>query len=220
MTICPCSWFAYVRSALEILYFLSGIGITVAAFIGLRQITVTRQIARTNARRESINLASAQCRYFAEMCVPALVKFLTEYNKTGATFLQQNAQFQVNKGQLTTNNFDIKKFNADAPKINQVYIAYLNTMETFAIPFAAGVADEKLGYEETVFAFLEGSQVAIPGVYALRTSGKAKFASLIRLFELWNNRLVAEAMAPHLKPLQDIIKAAEKGKIDGLGFDF
>jgi hypothetical protein len=46
----PSNWFVYVRQDLELLYYLSGIVIAIAAVRGLSQLTITREIARVNAK--------------------------------------------------------------------------------------------------------------------------------------------------------------------------
>jgi hypothetical protein len=66
----PHGWFATLRDILELLYFVSGIAIAVAAFWGLKQLQISKQIARTNATREAIKLAADQCRHYAETSVP------------------------------------------------------------------------------------------------------------------------------------------------------
>src|SRR5580700_3378773 len=64
------TWFGYARSVLELLYYLSGIAIAVAAFWGLKQLTISKQIARENAKREAYKLAADECRYYAKEIVP------------------------------------------------------------------------------------------------------------------------------------------------------
>ncbi|MFZ1010299.1 MAG: hypothetical protein WAN65_25905 [Candidatus Sulfotelmatobacter sp.] len=72
-------WLVTTRGILELLYFASGIAIAVFAFLGLRQVKlgleqlqITKEIARTNAKRESVKFASDQCRYFAETAMPLM----------------------------------------------------------------------------------------------------------------------------------------------------
>src|SRR5690242_154478 len=64
-------WFAATRAILETLCFVSGIVIAIAAVVALGQIRLTKQIAKSNARRESVRFAADLCKYFAEMVVPA-----------------------------------------------------------------------------------------------------------------------------------------------------
>jgi len=59
-------WFETLRAILELLYFAAGIAIAVAAFFGLRQIRLTKQIAIKNAKREDLKFAAERCQYFAE----------------------------------------------------------------------------------------------------------------------------------------------------------
>jgi hypothetical protein len=60
------SGWASIKSILEAAYFLAGIAIAVAAFKGLKQLDVTREIAKQNALREALKFATERCQYFAD----------------------------------------------------------------------------------------------------------------------------------------------------------
>ena len=55
---------------LESLFFLSGIALTVIAAIGLRQLTVAKEIARIGAKRDSLKLAADQCAHYMHNIIP------------------------------------------------------------------------------------------------------------------------------------------------------
>jgi hypothetical protein len=67
-----------VKSFVEFLYFLPGIGIVIAAWEALDQIrlakdqlTTTKDIAKATALREAVKLASDQLKFFADTVLPA-----------------------------------------------------------------------------------------------------------------------------------------------------
>jgi hypothetical protein len=215
-------WFATTRALLELLYFASGIAIAIFAFFGLRQITlgldqlkITKEIAKTNAKRESVKFAADQCRYFAETAMPLRAKMVEEYNRAGWTFLRVatplgQLPFTIQNGEVTSHNFDLKALDDQYPKTGETLVSYLNALESFAIPFAYGVADEEIGYKETARAFCHEIQTHMPAIFHMRKVNIARYESSMKLFVLWNNRLVAEATAPVMKAMGELSKAAEE----------
>ena len=92
-------------------------------------------------------------------------------------------------------------------------MAYLNALESFAIPFAEGVADEDIGYRETARPFCQEAQICLAAIFHLRRLNKGRYESLIKLLSLWSNRLAAEAAVPVLDLLGGLVKEASKGRI-------
>jgi hypothetical protein len=214
------SWLATLHAFLELLYFASGVAIAVAAFFGLRQIRVgleqvrlTKQIADTNGKREAAKLAAEQSRYFAEVAVPALSKLTSEYKRLGLTFLSNQPQFAIQNGEIVNTNFSNQLWDEQAPKLGETLVSYLNTMESFAILFAAGVADDDLGYQETARAFCQGVLICMPAFFHMRRINAARYESAIRLYDIWNKRLAAQALAPVMKTMEELIKSVERDKI-------
>lgn len=213
-------WFVTTRAVLELLYYVAGIAIAVAAFWGLKQLRISKQIARTSAKREAIKFAAERCQYFADHTVEMASQFTAEYRRLGLQFLSKELQFVVHKGEITKHNFDERLLDTEIPRISKCYVGYMNTMEAFAIPFAAGVADDKLGFQETAHAFVQGVQMCMPGIFHQRKHNGPRYESTVRLYEHWNSQLAAQRLAPVMKSMEEIIKAAEKGSIKTLDVEF
>jgi hypothetical protein len=143
------SWVATTHYVLELLYYISGIVIAGAAVFGLRQlkigldqITISKEVARANARRESIRYAAEQCRYYAENVVPSSKQFIEKYQELQLTFgsLQPPPGhppfFHVQNGEIVMQGYDFKLLDDQWPKISSLAITCLNTLEAFAIPFS------------------------------------------------------------------------------------
>lgn len=218
-------WYPIVRNALELVYFAAGIVIALAAAYGLRQIRIgleqlkiSRQTAITNAQREAKKLAFEQCRFFADEVVPALNKLTSDYKGSNLTFLSNPPQFRIENGEIVA-NFDARLWDAEVSKIGEVLLKYLNSAESFAILFAEGVADDDLGFQEAARAFCQGIQVCIPAIYHARRLNLARYESTVKLFDRWNTRLAAHAMAPVMKGMEEVIRAAEKQRVKALGTD-
>ncbi len=213
-------WFATTRAILELVYFVSGIIIAVAAVLALSQIRLTKQIARANSRRESVKLAADLCKYFADPVVPLWGKADDDCAKAGVKCLTVTAvpgqpTFLIKDGEIVNHQFNLRQLIDDSPKLNSA-VTYLNALEAFAIPFAAGVADEDIGYRETARPFLQGVQTYMPVIYHLRITNRGRFESIIRLYATWSKRLAADVNAPIVKALQDLVRDATKDRIKPL----
>jgi hypothetical protein len=230
------AWLLCARTILESLYFASGIVIAGIAFIGLRQVkaaaaqvkiaseqlNLTREIASTNAKREAAKLALEQCGHFAEKYVPTFKVFVDKYRAQNLTFLEarprpNEPQFVIQKGEFKSANCDAALFQREYPLIEIELLAALNALEYFAIPFAAGVADEDIGYRETALAFCEGLAFTMAGLYHLRSQNRGRYDSAIRLFEVWNRRTTARAVAPFMSSMQALIDQANNDQIKIIG---
>jgi hypothetical protein len=220
---------ADARVILELLYFLSGIVLTGVAIVGLRQVRIaaaqlnlSREIASANARREAAKLAAEQCRYFAEKCVPTFEHFLARYRANHLTFLEarlrpNEPQFVIQGGEFQTVNCDIPAIQREFPVVESELLAVLNGLEYFAIAFAAGVADEDIGYRETALGFCEALVFTMAAIYHLRTQNRGRYDSAVRLFEIWTRRTTARAVAPFMSSMQALITQANSDKIRIIG---
>jgi len=223
-------WVESVRSVLELLYFAAGIAIAIAAFMAIKQVrigseqlrlaseqlTLTKELEEKSNRREAAKLAAQQCKYFADELVPAWTGLTEKANRLGNTFLNvygNNPPFVLKDGEFVHTNFDSKLIGEGMQKIGLEVVAFLNKAESFAIPFAAGVATDEIGFEETAAAFCTQIRVAMPAVFFLMQTQGVGYKSVRKLYSLWNDRAAAKAMAPALKPIQEFVEAAAKKTI-------
>jgi hypothetical protein len=207
-------WFETLRAILELLYFVAGIVIAGAAIWGLQQIRLTKRIAIQNAKREGLKFAAERCQYFAEFTVPLQAALTAEHNKFGFSTMKSDWTFQIVHGEIVaTADIDLARRASELAKLATQLTPYLNSMEAFAIPFAAGVADDELGFRETAYAFCEGFKQTAPMIFSLRRKEGPRYESSVRLYECWSIRLEAEKMKKQVKDLQAKIGAAPDTKI-------
>jgi hypothetical protein len=222
------------RAVLEALYFLSGIGILIAAIYAASQVRIaseqlriaadqlktTKEIADANSRRESVRFAAELCKYYADKIVPAQDAALKKYVSEQCTFLapvqQQSPAFVLKDGDFAQANYDINKIPPEWNKVNIEIVTLLNMLESFAIPFAAGVADDGIGFRETASVFHTTIDAYMPAIYYLRQTQGVRYASALKLWNIWHDRMVAQALTPAMKGFQDLIDAAEKNKIKAI----
>jgi hypothetical protein len=210
-------WFVTLRSILELVYFVSTVVLTAVAFYGLRQLRLTKQIATQNAKRESIKFATERCQYYAERIVPLQSAVVTAYRQHKFTCLS-NQTFRVEKGEIVQHNFDQQKMalcERELSAMRHEVVGFLNSMEAFAIPFVAGVADDELGFQETASAFCRGLAEFMLTIAVSRGRGP-RYESAMKLYECWSARLEAQKMKPLVESMSERIKAAEKVKFPPL----
>ena len=210
---------ATVHAILEELYFLAGVTIAVLGFVGLRQLRLTREgldLTRTldeqGQKREALKLASEQCRYYAETVLPEATEVIkrTATAKCSSAALPvdiMNPKSKIEGGQIEILNFDHKKVEAEMSVMQP--ITMMNYLEAFAIPFAAGLANDDVGYFETGVAFVQLMQHFMPCFLGLRMSQSARYMSAVVLYERWHKRLVNENLTFMRDNLNQLIQKSK-----------
>lgn len=223
-----------LKSFFEFLYFVAGVTICGAAIYAAKQVKIaseqlktTKEIADRSARREAVKLASDHCRYYAGQVLPAFDALVKKYREHGCTFLdpvpfpagQQPPppQFIIQNGDFGPVTYDLNRITAEQWNTVQIEIVYCaNKLESFAIPFAAGAADDAIGFQETAPAFIALLNNLIPAIYYLRRTQGARYASILKLFNVWNNRVAANVLGPLLQGMQKIVADANNNPIQPL----
>ena len=211
-----------LRPIFETIYFLSSIGVVIGVWVAARQLRLTRKIADTGVKRESAKLAADQCRYLADTALPAFEKFCNKYNSARLTFLSKRRLagqplIQVTDGEFKNANHDPDALNKEWDSIKSELIGYLNDIEYFAMPFAAGVADEKVAFPVAALPFVGAVNTGIIGLYQLRAMGAGKYESTLKLYGIWFLRLASAAAASAMPQMQELIAKAATNKIDIIG---
>jgi hypothetical protein len=223
-------WLCF-KSFFELLYFIAGIVIGIAAVYAAKQVRIASQqldaakeIAKSAARREAVKLAGDKCEYFAENVVSAQNDAVNAYVAGHCTFLdptplQPGAQavpaFTIVNGDFAQPiHYDVRRITPEQwNSVKAHMVMFLNKLETFAIPFAAGVADDVTGFQETAPVFIGLMNTFMPVIYFLRQTQGARYASILKLFTVWNTRVAANVLAQVMPGLQRMIDEAGTSQI-------
>ena len=153
------SFFSEVRDWLEILYFVSGIVVMILVGFGLWQLKLakdqislakdqletSKDIFKTQSKRAAIEAAVVECRRYSETIIQdslALNRYCDEHEITffdDAEFEKTEEGFSINLEKI--DDEDVKKLAGAEDIINR----YLNGLESYALFFLSGVADEEMG---------------------------------------------------------------------------
>lgn len=131
----------------------------VAALIGLyytnRRYKHSVDVASQRNRRAEVELAIRQCTHFGTILLPKMAGLRQEIEKSAPNFF---SRFKIvhGKGRIDPDDKEVTKEDIEGlkPHWNSI-VEVLNSFEGFAIPFAAKVADDRIGYIECAPAFLE-----------------------------------------------------------------
>jgi hypothetical protein len=175
-----------VRDCLEILYFLSGIVVAVAAIVGLYQLVLTKRASQMNAKRAAFALATEQCQIYLNQVIP-LINALNDkldgmkiesFGTSEIHIEEDGVKFSVKIKQLT----DKQNENLTEPTL-----AVYNALEAFSVNFTSRVAAESVAFATVGRTFCNSVELLLPELVPLSQSGY--FKNTVRLFALWYPRL-------------------------------
>lgn len=179
------------RSAIEILYFLSGPALVAVAIFALKQIDIAETDTGIRVKRERALATADQLNVFAEKIIPKIDNYNILMNPSF-----QRINFKLNDFTIeeVTSNSDLSKYiqNIDqflkknkALKQEAIYIA--NQLEYLSFNFIEGVADESKAFSslsKTFCDFLEWNFF----IYCLMRSSETKnfyyYENTIKLYKL------------------------------------
>ncbi len=212
-----------INEVLQTIYLIcAGPVILYIAIKGLGQIraarentNVTKENSQIQSKREAYKLAGEQCRYFAETIIPLSCDFDKEQKEMNNLFFEKfvvtinKERLDVSlKGQITEN--DLQSINKSK------YIQdLLNKLEGFAVFFATGVADEKVGFITTGRCYCSIVEKLIPLIAPRIKQGY--FLNISILFVTWKNRSITEDVKMKQKELAKQLEQTSSINIPTIG---
>jgi hypothetical protein len=228
-----------VRSILELMYFLSGPAVALAACLALKQLRLAKeQLAvainaldhakrdlQIRSRREAVQLAAERCEKFGEMMMTRRNAHMDKIQADG---------IELKIWVLTNDAFErasLKDRSAAEQWVAQLRAkpdalisatAVLNELEAFAIYFARGAADEETAYPVVGALFCTEVQIFAPYLIDLRhkdvpglTSGP--FQNSIDLFNLWHLRMRQKELEAEANKLSLEVSGRKPSTIKPIG---
>lgn len=174
-----------MRETLELLYFVSGIIVALAASIGLYQLILTKRIAARNSRREAYTLASQQCQFYLNQVIPLLNSLDAAAAKLGITSF---GDFKVtrSKGSFSISSHaseeSMEHFEAIAPH----FTSAMNAVEAFAVHFTTGVAADLPAFSCVSKTFCTSIEKLLPHLAPLASNGY--YTNSVKLYGVWSSR--------------------------------
>lgn len=211
-----------IRDILEIIYFLSGPALVVAAIYGLKQIKIaTAQINETresriiSSKREAFKIAAEQCKYYSETIIPLLNKLDKIIDE------KQLEYFEKSEISITGDKIVVKPYmeNDALGKVFNECLEELHTainfIEGFSVYFITGVAAEIVGYKTLGRTYTNSVKKLLPIIIPFGKDGS--YNNTKSLFVTWHTRFEKEKLLKEKAEVEEKIKKQKTITIDAIG---
>ena len=189
-----------VKEFLSLASSASTIVVAAAAVLALRQlklareqIETTKELFKLQSRRASIEAAVVECKRFAETVIQDNVKIMQFCSDESITIFD-DVKFSCDGESITV---DPRGLNPEhiqkLKKISATINSFCNGIESHALYFLSGVADENLAYHTNARAYLELCETAYK-IFALSGKDNEHIAPIQTLYVRWYKRLEAEQL--------------------------
>lgn len=145
------------------------------------------EIARRNERRAAIELTARESTHFGAVLIPGFGKLRKQIENSGCQFFAHfkliRSETELKPDAAAVTEDDYNRLNEHFPETLRLF----NLLEGFAIPFAAGVADDHLGFVECGRSFVTTFE-QFYGLYA-RHELKHYYPSTQAVYWKWRRQL-------------------------------
>ncbi|MEO8190382.1 MAG: hypothetical protein ABI682_08565 [Acidobacteriota bacterium] len=186
---------------MELLYFLAGIVVAVAAVLALKHLRLAKEALettkteiKTRFKRDALILSAQQNEVFADKIIPLQAEWATAVKTaTGREPISWELKnFDFNEGSFADPNaIAAWRANAAFKDNTRLVIRVLNQMEAFAAYFITGAADEEQAFPNIAKAFCDFVRQFSPYLTLLRKRAgneSGHFPNLVALYQLWSDR--------------------------------
>lgn len=181
--------FEIIKSVVEFLYFLSGIGLLVGVYFGYAQLKTMRKDMEDNHKRNSVEKTIEYLNWFASTFVPLLASGYDKIDGKEVVVFKELKSYPFDFNEEVPRSEKITK--SIAVKIEAEFDHISNQLEYFSAAMVSGLANEQLAfyplskiyctYIENAYDFYCYSRVG--------ARGKNLYKNTIELYNLWNDRL-------------------------------
>ena len=203
-----------IKPIVELLYFISGIGLAVFAYYGLQQISVMKSTSATQARRDALRLTSEQCTLYFEKIIPLQNVFNNNLKSKKIKYFE-GWSVEVLGDRITAK----RKSPPDSEGLLAIAedLVFLNNMEAFSVYFTSKVADETIAYNALGKTFLGTVEKLMPWILCCREDGYYK--NIVELFMLWHVRAENEKLMAEKDSIEKKIAATQACYYSAIGTD-
>jgi hypothetical protein len=209
------SWWNDFRSIIEAAYLISGPLLVAGLGIGLRQLKLTRELARRAATREAHSIAVEYCRDYLAQVIPSLdaldkaivTKGVRFFDETQVAILPDRIEVQTPKLE------HLQKLESVAPEL----AAALNRLEAFAVAFVTGVASETVAFAAVGHTFVSSVHKLLPAMVLI--GGDHSFQHALQLYKLWRSREEAKTLTARIKKAESELGRLVVRRIPTIGAD-
>lgn len=200
-----------IRGALELVYFISGPLLVLVALVGLRQIVVTRAIARDSSRREACRLTMELQSFYCNVIMPRYDK-LNALSKNAHLALFEKSHMKRRGADIDV-RFDVPEQAMEDLKANYTdIVVVLNDLNSLANHFIFQIADAELGFFTLASPFCQSVEWIYPALLLIRRS-TGGYQAIVDLYVLWSTQLEQLRIMPQELQTKAAIRVARKSNL-------
>jgi hypothetical protein len=195
-----------LRTILELIYFVSGPFLAFVAILGLRQIKEARnQVIEAkssrilSAKRDAFKIAADKCTYYMEIIIPLMNNLDASIKEKKVTFFEKSVVT------LGTDNIKLKPHPLTEQEKETLYSLPLtelfNPLESFALFFTSGVADEQVGYLTIGHTYCNYIKEYLP-ILVILSKDRSHYNNIMRLFFIWQGRKEKQRLESEKKKIE------------------
>jgi len=210
------------RAIFEFIYFLSGPLLVIIGCIGLTQLNIAKKDITLRCKREAATLATLQCqRYFAEI-IPLNDELYISLKKEEIVLKQIKDIKEFSRKALfcAMSKEQINKLITVAVKIEiaDILSKDLNAMESFAVYFVKGVADEDIAFSSVGLTFCNSVERLYPFICILHgDSLPYYYHNIVMLYQIWSSKAKKYNLENLSNEIKNKLKTMKVDKIDPIG---
>ncbi|MES2594003.1 MAG: hypothetical protein V4662_01635 [Verrucomicrobiota bacterium] len=179
------AFFLQYRAEIEILYFLAGIVVAIAASVGLYQLVLTKRAAQANAKSEAFRIAAQQCEFYLTRVIP-LMNELDAAAKAQGIISFGEAHVEFRGGKLHARVKQPAEITDKCIAIAEPFTIAMNALEAFAVHFTTGVAADIPGFSCIGRTYCRNVEKLLPELIPLAKSGF--YTNIVKLYAIWHAR--------------------------------
>jgi len=222
--------FLSVRSFLELAYFVATIVLALVGCAALyqlvflkRSIDVAKEDIELRSKREAVTLAAERSEVFANTIIPQVHEHMQQ---------MANAQVPIRKWDLVDSKFEKSSVvdwgeaeawfsKVKAANLTNACISMLNLLESFAMYFAKGAADEQVAFPAVGPVFCEYVDRLAPCLIVLRRHEpnipSGPYQNIIALFGAWSSRMKKEELELQQSQISSALSGVHTSDIPPIG---
>jgi len=203
-----------VKDILELFYLVSGPLLVFIAYKALDQIKVSKEIAKTNSKREAFKITLEEIRYYSNQIIPIVHECDELVEKHKIKFITES-KIVIGQESIQLKYFYEGNHAEQFEKLLNPGCKLLNSLSDFSAIMTSGIADESLAYNNLAETYC-GTVKKYAALIFDNDSNKDKDTTL-KLFLIWNNRLEKERIILEKKKLEEQIKNNNDESINVIG---
>jgi hypothetical protein len=190
-----------IKPFLEVLYFIAGIVVAIAAVFALKQISIMKKTLQVQSKRDALKITSEQCEnYFSK-----IIELQDQFDRK----VKEHDVKYFDGWEVTVQNDSVSVKHRSVPNAQGLEkvikeLDVLNSMESFASFFVSNVADEQVAYDTVGMTFVNFNRKLMPWTLSCREDGY--FKNLSKLFVKWELRRLNEELQKEKIDLEKKLK--------------